>query len=102
MSFETVALFPGSSLIKYKALFLRKVSKENFLFSFVFLQFSSFSKFLVPVDPCRFKSLAIFFFCYNNIIAGLTFASEKRLKLFSRIFCYQLFNLCLEFQTMSF
>ena len=63
MSFETVALFLGSSLIKSKTSFLETVSKEKFSlpkFSFIFLQLSSFSKFIFPVDSRRFKPLVIF------------------------------------------
>ena len=63
MSFETVALFPGSCLIKSKTSFLEIVSKEKVSlpkFSFIFLQLSSFSKFIFPVDSHRFKPLIIF------------------------------------------
>ena len=63
MSFETVALFPGSCLIKFKTSFLEIVSKEKVSlpkFSFIFLQLSSFSKFIFPVDSRRFKPLVIF------------------------------------------
>ena len=63
MSFETVALFPGSSLIKFKTSFLETVSKQKFSlpkFSFIFLQLSSFSKFIFAVDLGRFNLLVIF------------------------------------------
>ena len=63
MSFETVALFPGSSLIKFKTSFLETVSKEKFSlpkFYFIFLQLSSFSEFIFPVESCRFNPLVIF------------------------------------------
>ena len=63
MSFETVALFPGSCLIKFKTSFLEIVSKEKVSlpkFSFIFLQLSSFSKFIFPVDSRRFKPLVTF------------------------------------------
>ena len=63
MSFEIVALFPGSSLIKSRASFLEIVSKEKVSlpkFSFIFLQLSSFPKFIFPVDSRKFKTLAIF------------------------------------------
>ena len=63
MSFETVALFPGSCLIQSKTSFLEIVSKEKVSlpkFSFIFLQLSSFSKFIFPVDSRRFKPLVIF------------------------------------------
>ena len=60
MSFERVALFQGSSLIKFKikTSFLGTISKEKFSlpkFYFSFLQLSSFSKFIFPVDSGRFK-----------------------------------------------
>ena len=58
MSFETVALFPGSCSIKFKTSFLEIVSLPKF--SFIFLQLSSFSKFIFPVDSRRFKPLVIF------------------------------------------
>ena len=63
ISFKTVALFPGNSLIKFKTSFLETVSKEKFSlpkFSFVFLKLSSFSKFIFPVHLRRFKPLVIF------------------------------------------
>ena len=63
MSFEIVALFPGSCLIKSKTSFLEIVSKEKVSlpkFSFIFLQLSSFSKFIFPVDSRRFKPLVTF------------------------------------------
>ena len=62
MSFETVALFSGSSLIKFKTSFLETVSKEKFSllkFSFIFLQLSSFLKVIFFVDSRRFKPLLI-------------------------------------------
>ena len=45
MSFETVALFTGSSLIKFKTSFLETLSKETFplpKFSFIFYRFLCF------------------------------------------------------------
>ena len=63
MSFETVALFPGSCLIKFKTSFLEIVSEEKVSlpkFSFIFLQLSSFSKFIFTVASRRFKPLVIF------------------------------------------
>ena len=63
MSFETVLLFPGNSLIKTKTSFLEIVLKENVSlkkFSFIFLQLSPFSKFIFPVDLRRLKPLEIF------------------------------------------
>ena len=63
MSFETVALFPGSCIIKSKTSFLEVVSKEKVplpKFSFIFLQLFSYSKFIFPVDSSRFNSLVIF------------------------------------------
>ena len=63
MSFETVALFLGSCLIKFKTSVLETVSKEKVLlpkFSFIFLQLSSFSKFMFPVDSRRFMPLVTF------------------------------------------
>ena len=62
MSFETVALFSGSSLIKFKTSFLETVSKEKFSlpkFFFIFLQLSSFLKVIFFVDSRRFKPLLI-------------------------------------------
>ena len=53
MSFEAVALFPGSLLIKFKTSILETVSKEKFLlqkFYFICLQLYSLSKFIFPVD----------------------------------------------------
>ena len=53
MSFETVALFPGSWLIKFKTSILETVSKEKFLlqkFYFISLQLYSLLKFIFPVD----------------------------------------------------
>ena len=104
MSFQTVALFPGSSLIKSKTSLLETVSKEKFWitkFSFIFLQLSSFSKLVFLVDSRRFKLLVIFvkyslkvleilllslrvsfFFCQNNVVTDLTYVSEKRLNCF--------------------
>ena len=109
MSFQTVALFPGSSLIKSKTSFLETVSKEKFWltkFSFyIFLQLSSFSKLVFPVDSRRFKLLVIFvkyslkvfeifllslrvsvFFSQNNVVTDLTYVSEKRLNCFPEFF----------------
>ena len=63
MSLETVALFPRSCLIKSKTFFLEIVSKEKVSlpkFSFIFLQLSSFSKFIFPIDSRRFKPLVTF------------------------------------------
>ena len=63
MSFETVVLFPGSCLIKFKTSSLEIVSKEKVSLpkvSFIFIQLSSFSKFIFPVDSRRFKPLVIF------------------------------------------
>ena len=60
MSLETVALIPGSSLIKFETSFLETVPKEKFLlpkFSLIFLELSSFSKFIFPVDLRRFNPL---------------------------------------------
>ena len=45
MSFEAVALFPGSSLIKSKTSFLQTVSKETFSLPKFFLSFHSFIHF---------------------------------------------------------
>ena len=63
MPFEKVALFPGSCLIKSKTSFLKIVSKEKVSFpkfSSIFLQLSSSSKFIFPVDSRRFKPLVKF------------------------------------------
>ena len=175
MSFETVALFPGSCLIKSKTSFLEIVSKEKVSlpkFSFIFLQLSSFSKFIFPVDSRRFKSLVIFgkyslkvlkfmktqdtfwytryknlrddlksnidrnkknylreyfqkhaknsketwnkinqifllslrvsFFSVKIMLSVALHLAVKKDLTVSRIFCYQLFHLCLESQRMSF
>ena len=63
MLFETVALFPGSLLIKSETSFLKIFSKEKVLlpkFFFILLKLSSFSKFIFPIDSRRFKPLVIF------------------------------------------
>ena len=123
MSFETVALFPGSCLIKFKTSFLEIVSKEKVSlpkFSFIFLQLSSFSKFIFPVDSRRFKPLVIFvkyslkvleiflfslrvsFFSVKIMLLVVLHLSVKKGLTVFQNFCYQLFHLCLEPQRMFF
>ena len=123
MSFETVALFPGSCLIKFKTSFLEIVSKEKVSlpkFSFIFLQLFSFSKFIFPVDSRRFKPLVIFvkyslkvleifllllrvsFFSVKIMLLLVLHLSVKKGSTVSRIFQNQLFHLCLQSQRMSF
>ena len=45
MSFETVVLFPGSSLIEFKTSFLETVSKQNFRYQSLLLTFYNFLHF---------------------------------------------------------
>ena len=61
MSFETVALFPGRSLIKSKTSFLETVLKEKYRYQSFFLSFYYFLHFQIlyflSVDSRRFKPL---------------------------------------------
>ena len=103
MSFEKVALFPGSSLIKSKTSFLEMVSKEEVLppkFYFIFIQLSSFSKFTFPVDSRRFKFLVIFAKYSLKVLE--MFLLSLKVSFSSAKIVNQLFHLCLGFQRMSF
>ena len=123
MSFKTVALFPGSFLIKFKTCFLETVSKEKFTlpkFSVIFLHLSSIWRSIFPDDSRRFKpsvifvkysskvweifslSLRVSFFSVKIMLLLVLHLSVKKGSTVSRIFQNQLFHLCLQSQRMSF
>ena len=110
MSFETVALFTGSSLIKFKTSFLETLSKETFplpKFSFIFYSFLYFQN-LVIFAIHSLKVLEIFLLCTEIffffpvkiiLLLVLHLSVKKGLTVSQDV---QLFHLCLDFQRKFF
>ena len=110
MSFETVALFTGSSLIKFKTSFLETLSKETFplpKFSFIFYSFLYFQN-LVIFAIHSLKVLEIFLLCTEIffffsvkiiLLLVLHLSVKKGLTVSQDV---QLFHLCLDFQRKCF
>ena len=78
MSFETVAVFPRSSLIKSKASLLETVCKEKFSLPKFFLSFYSSLRFQFPDESHRFKPLVIFVDNICEILVGNFFVVIER------------------------